>query len=108
MYYYLWALPSCVIFFLIISKLVVVNNELKTPQTFIIYSIVRALPLLPLISIVSKRIVFDCMAYDVLMFIVCAIALGIFSKTGFRAMTITNVIGFCMVLIGFTLMNLKV
>jgi len=107
MIYYIWALPSCVLFFILLSKLVVLNNEIKTTQIFIIYTIIRALPLLPIISRVSNRVLFDCMAYDILMFLVCAIAIGNFSNTGFKIMTTTNMIGFLLVCVGFVLMNIK-
>jgi len=105
--YYLWVVPTCVIFFIGLSFMYVLNNEKKTVMIFVIYSIFRAIPILPIVSRISKRPLFDAMLYDIMMFIVCAVAIGIMSHKGFSIMSTKNVIGFFMVCGGFVLMQIK-
>lgn len=107
MFFYFWVVPACSIFFIALSFFYVKNNEVHTPLVFWSYTIFRALPLLPIISRMSKNPLFDAMLYDILMFIICAIAIGLMSKKGFPAMTTMNVGGFALVCIGFVLMQIK-
>jgi hypothetical protein len=104
---YVWMVPSCILFFIALSWLYVLNNQVHTPLVFLVYTIFRALPLLPIISRMSKNPLFDSMLYDVLMFLVCAIVIGFLSKKGFAVMSPKMIIGFVLVCIGFTLMQIK-
>lgn len=104
---YLWMIPSCVVFFVALSWFYVLNGEVKTPLVFWGYTIFRALPLLPIISRMSKNPLFDAMLYDILMFVVCAISIGFMSKKGFVSMSAREIVGFVIVCIGFTMMQWK-
>jgi hypothetical protein len=104
---YLWMVPSCIAFFVALSWLYVLNNQVHTSLVFWVYTIFRAIPLLPLISRMSKNPLFDAMLYDVLMFLVCAIVIGFLSKKGFAVMSAQSIIGFILACVGFTLMQLK-
>lgn len=105
--YYLWISPLCILFFIGVSWFYVQQNESPTRTMFLVYSIFRAIPLLPLIAHISKRPVFDAMLYDVGMFVVCAVALGVMSKDGFTAMSRVQLLGFAIACSGFVLMAIN-
>jgi hypothetical protein len=75
------------------------TNEGCSTRWIIFYMFFRSLPILVVIAKLSRSPVFDAMLYDILMLIICAIAMALFSKKGFESFTVGQYVFFFLMLL---------
>lgn len=104
MIHYFWWIPAVIIVYGLMSWLSVKNNVTDEKVWLIPFIIVQILPIWTVVAKVSKRLLFDAMIYDILMFLSINIAIGYFTGM-FSKFSILQLIGFLVVVAGFILMR---
>lgn len=105
-WYYLWWIPATIIFYIFYSWLSVKWNTTGDIKWAVFLILTGLLPVWLIVSKISTNITLDGMIYDVVLFLGCAIGLGIFSGALFE-FSIIQIIGFITVIVGFILMHIK-
>jgi len=105
-WHYAWWIPLTILRYVIMGWLAVKCNTGGDWRYFLAIIIIQCLPFFTIVSFVSKNIIFDTMAYNVILFLSISLSVAYFSDS-FHKFSPIQFIGLILCITGFVLMQIR-